>query len=260
MRKYIIVLTAFVLSCGIFTGCKKAEVKEDVEAQNEPVVVEDIEPPEEEIEVSREEDGLKLSSLSMEEYYLLDMETFKEALENEIPDFRSILGVEDDREFTDDEWVMVKDLIFYTIYGKTMSAFLRESGLNAGEATIVEVDEYDDMSDEYYGFKVRGFTKEYLDELSAKDFYHWFCAWDASMSNGEWSYVSNYRDIEFPYNMRAYDLWDYFTPEDKAKMELGADGRNEIMDMLEEEQAYEIFSYQYFTPEDEESYWEGQNE
>ena len=217
MKKYFIAVIAIVSALSL-AGCKKeepvAEVQEEVtevsEVAEEPV-------PEEEISVEGQIQPVDLAPLQEDEFYELDIEVFAESLKIQEPNFRSLLSIDADKELTLEDWQEIKNLVFYSKYGETVYAYLSRTGKGPKieEEPAMDPDTEQALNDFFGGYEVISPTREYIDSLSAKEFFEWVCYVYKRNNNGQMPVVVPEPE-DFWYELgtiEAIDYWQYMPEE-----------------------------------------------
>jgi hypothetical protein len=64
-----------------------------------------------------EEDGPLLKDMTREDLNALTAEEIQELVEAQLPNYRDIFIIDEDREMSEDDWLLLRDLLVYQMYG-----------------------------------------------------------------------------------------------------------------------------------------------
>lgn len=151
MKKRLFVILSVLCIGSVFTGCSFGREEESTETE----VAEDTT---EIISVSID-DGNSLMNMTRSELNALTPEQIKNLVETQLPNYREIYVIDEDRVMSDDDWDQLRDIIVLQLFGPEEI----EEKMNVDTSEIPEAK--DDPNAIYYAP-----TKEYLDNLSIQEF------------------------------------------------------------------------------------------
>lgn len=162
MKKRLFIILSVLCIGSVFTGCSFGREEESTETE----VIEDTT---ETISVSID-DGNSLMNMTRSELNALTPEQIKDLVETQLPNYREIYAIDEDRVMSDDDWDQLRDIIVLQLFGPKK---IKEK-MNVDTSEIPEAK--DDPDAIYYAP-----TKEYLDNLSIQEF--------AEYLNGMYAYI-----------------------------------------------------------------------
>ena len=161
-RKIMLSCVLLITVSSLFTACSFK--KED----EEPTEV--IEDSSEKISVTIENDK-SIMEMTREELKALTAEEVKSIVEEQLPNYREIYIIDEDKVMEDADWLQLRDIIILQLFGPE-----EIPDLNIDTSEIPEAET--DPNAIYYAP-----TKEYLDGLSTEEF--------AQYLNGMYAYLNN---------------------------------------------------------------------
>lgn len=155
MKKRLVLLALMSTLVFTLTGCGEEEV----------VIPDTVE----EISVSVNTSVKSPLDMTKEELKTLTPAEIKEMIETYLPDYRAVYGIDADRVMEDNDWMQLRDLIYYQLYGEIIDTPLEEAkaaiDFSQPDKIVGHDGSYLDPNWIYYAP-----TKEYFDTLSYYEF------------------------------------------------------------------------------------------
>ena len=232
MKNKWIKVVSVLLSAVFFVGCTPKESTSDepvIEGDEITGTVADALPPESTYEVEGAEKIVDLSKITEQELYLLDLDVMMASLEVQLPDYKEYfrLGDEDDPE-DENVRIKIKDLLFYSLFGKTIDRWIADGGLPSVETYVSEVELSAPGEFEFNEESLSNLTREYMESLSTDEIADWYDGYYYFV-NGEYHMVTEVdgQELARPITLGAA-VKKYLTEDEKEMF------KEELIDSLEE--------------------------